>query len=589
MGKKMSSIGGQEVILLDDLNISGVLYNRLMHAGYTTLQSIKDISIDELASINYWGNDCLAELERLLEYLKKADEVKLEDLNKINFAKVWSKDTKKGNRNVTLLELVLKRHVEPEYCSIKTGSKNTLRDMDLSKTNLSAQTCEVLDGVGISTVRGCAALRYRYLQMAYGFRERMFDEISQMLSTLVVYNPPKNNLPKDSNYTYETYYKYGRESKAALDEEKLNRFPYEGLYRAKDELTQDIYSWGDFLEILRRFCDPYLNENGELDDASMKVLGYSKQLQYALKSDYSSLDNYVWTELLKRDLFTLSDVSMNISSLPNFETVFERMITDFELVEIDDGLYSTHEYFCKRYDKISKEEMRRIYKSVVVGQEEYFSINKIADKQDFDLPYHDVSVYAAILRAYRDLKIFQVEDAYVATTEDSLSVEGIVSFLISEHGRMSLTKLFDLLEEEFYLDYKGRRLSDVLNMLPELAVSLADEYNGNIHSEETSIKQGVVSTEEKIKTAFKEWLATQKIDGEDSKRIIAVMDQCSERCINSGLVDKSFWEMSKGEFDETSWRLSVLSSYEELAIKDSETFINSIPLFSKFLDKKTNK
>lgn len=589
MGKKMSSIGGQEVILLDDLNISGVLYNRLMHAGYTTLQSIKDISIDELASINYWGNDCLAELERLLEYLKKADEVKLEDLNKINFAKVWSKDTKKGNRNVTLLELVLKRHVEPEYCSIKTGSKNTLRDMDLSKTNLSAQTCEVLDGVGISTVRGCAALRYRYLQMAYGFRERMFDEISQMLSTLVVYNPPKNDLPKDSNYTYETYYKYGRESKAALDEEKLNRFPYEGLYRAKDELTQDIYSWGDFLEILRRFCDPYLHENGELDDASMKVLGYSKQLQYALKSDYSSLDNYVWTELLKRDLFTLSDVSMNISSLPNFETVFERMITDFELVEIDDGLYSTHEYFCKRYDKISKEEMRRIYKSVVVGQKEYFSINKIADKQDFDLPYHDVSVYAAILRAHRDLKIFQVEDAYVATTEDSLSVEGIVSFLISEHGRMSLTKLFDLLEDEFYLDYKGRRLSDILNMLPELAVSLADEYNGNIHSEEASIKQGVVSTEEKIKTAFKEWLATQKIDGEDSKRIIAVMDQCSERCINSGLVDKSFWEMSKGEFDETSWRLSVLSSYEELAINDSETFINSIPLFSKFLDKKTNK
>lgn len=585
----MGSIGGQEVILLDDLNISGVLYNRLMHAGYTTLQSIKAISIDELASIDHWGNDCLAELERLLEYVKNSDDVKLEDLNKINFAKVWSKDTKKGNRNVTLLELVLKRHVEPEYCSIKTGAKNSVRDMDLNKTNLSSQACEVLEGIGISTVRGCATLRYRYLQMAYGFRERMFDEISQMLSTLVVYNPPKCDSPKNSNYSYETYYKYGRGSEAAFDEEKLSRFPYDGLYRAKDELTQDIYSWGDFLEILRRFCDPYLRANGELDDASMKVLGYRKHLQYALKSDYSSLESYIWTELQKKELFTMPDVATKLSSLPNFATVFDRMINDFDLVEIDDGLYSTYKYFYKRYAKISKEEMRSVYTSVIEGQEAYFSINKIADKQDFDSPYYDVLVLAAILRAHRDLKIFQVKDAYVATTEDNLSVEGIVSFLIHEHGRMSLAKLFDLLEDEFYLDCKGLRLSDVLKMLPELSVSLFDECYETTHSKKPHIEQMVESKADRVRKSFEEWLTNQKMDEEDGQRIISVMDQCSERCINSGLVDKSFWEMSKGEFDETSWRLSVLSSYEELAINDSETFINSIPLFSKFLDKKTNK
>lgn len=583
MGKKMSSIGGQEVILLDDLNISGVLYNRLMHAGYTTLQSIKDISIDGLASINYWGNDCLAELERLLEYLKKADEVKLEDLNKINFAKVWSKDTKKGNRNVTLLELVLKRHVEPEYCSIKTSSKNTLRDMDLSKTNLSAQTCEVLDGVGISTVRGCAALRYRYLQMAYGFRERMFDEISQMLSTLVVYNPPKNDLPKDSNYTYETYYKYGRESKAALDEEKLNRFPYEGLYRAKDELTQDIYSWGDFLEILRRFCDPYLHENGELDDASMKVLGYRKHLQYALKSDYSSLESYIWTELQKKELFTMPDVARKLSSLPNFATVFERMINDFDLVEIDDGLYSTYKYFYKRYAKISKEEMRSVYMSVIEGQEAYFSINKIADKQDFDSPYYDVLVLAAIMRAHRDLKIFQVKDAYVATTEDNLSVEGIVSFLIHEHGRMSLTKLFDLLEEEFYIDCKGLRLSDVLKILPELEVSISDRYTNSNYDEKAIKGSNLQSKSDKIRNSFIEWMVTEKIDDEEQKRIITAIDQCSERCINSGIAAKSFWEMSKSEFSDTSCRMQVLSEFCEMSIEDSAGFAKSIPLFTRFL------
>ena len=220
--------------------------------------------------------------------------------------------------------------------------------------------------------------------------------------------------------------------------------PSEDLEELSKLLNQPLYTVEEILEIGRK-----VNANfGEhfINNMTLSKLGYTLKSSYALRNDYSSLDQYYRTLLLSKDYFY--NDHLPIYSTQSFAVVLYELEKNYELFKIENDVYMTYSKFMQ--SGMSKSDIMDFKEAVLSFTEknEYYTLYSIR-QNGFqhaleNLGFTDL-FYERLIWTFEEVRSIQTASGYIFKRTDT--VFSLSDFLYDLILAYRIIDIYDLLDE----------------------------------------------------------------------------------------------------------------------------------------------
>ncbi len=231
----------------------------------------------------------------------------------------------------------------------------------------------------------------------------------------------------------------------------LNKLNQDQIVLIKQKLEDDIYSIKDFCKLINHTLNG--NYNKFLNNYNLRNLGYKLNMNYIVKLDINSLEQYWTNSIMKRDIYQKED-KYNTST---YEIVLKKLEKQNKIIRITEDKYITQ---TKLNQLGITEDVINEYKKILdkkVSIEQYFTIHFIhkecrfepIDKYGFDDTFYESILYSQDNFAYVKMDGVIVFKKIKAGEKNRISKNEFIKTLIKNSKPIDIYEFVDYLKKEY--------------------------------------------------------------------------------------------------------------------------------------------
>ena len=216
-------------------------------------------------------------------------------------------------------------------------------------------------------------------------------------------------------------------------------------------MEDDIYSIKDFCKLINHTLNG--NYNKFLNNYNLRNLGYKLNMNYIVKLDINSLEQYWTNSIMKRDIYQKED-KYNTST---YEIVLKKLEKQNKIIRITEDKYITQ---TKLNQLGITEDVINEYKKILdkkVSLEQYFTIHFIhkecrfepIDKYGFDDTFYESILYSQDNFAYVKMDGVIVFKKIKAGEKNRISKNEFIKTLIKNSKPIDIYEFVDYLKKEY--------------------------------------------------------------------------------------------------------------------------------------------
>lgn len=243
----------------------------------------------------------------------------------------------------------------------------------------------------------------------------------------------------------------------------LNELNKNQIALIKPKLKDDIYSIKDFCELMNQTLNGDYNKF--LNHYNLRNLGYKLNMNYIVKLDINSLEQYWTNSILKRDIYQKED-KYNTST---YEMVLRKLEKQNKIIKINEDKYITQTKLNELgiAKDVLNEYKKILDRNILLG--EYFTIHFIhkechfepIDKYGFDDVFYESILYSQDEFAYVKMNGVIVFKKIKAGEKNRISKNEFIKTLIKNNKPIDIYDFINYLREEYDINSSKEEIQQI--------------------------------------------------------------------------------------------------------------------------------
>lgn len=234
----------------------------------------------------------------------------------------------------------------------------------------------------------------------------------------------------------------------------------------KSLLTEDLYFIDDINEMyVRKFSD----ENQiRMNSKSFKELGYRVYANYLIKDSYSSAVNYFTQKLLENKSFDLKTYDTRLAYVQVFNTVLDKLRSNYDLLECGDKEYITYEHFSNVEPEMTKESlMLYVDEAVAYSNGAQFFTIKYLKNHGFRSSLHELGFLdwfnAALLKNSKRIRFIRAggEILFYQKINQATCVD-FLRYILTDKVKMDIIDFLQFIEKEYGIRFSKEKVTWII-------------------------------------------------------------------------------------------------------------------------------